>query len=275
MSTALAEAGAAEPSMAPAIALDVRRVAKKFGGLVAISDLTFQVPEGSVVSLIGPNGAGKTTAFNIITGFLRPTEGSVLCRGADLIRLSPPRIAALGIVRTFQRTSIFEACTVFDNVLTGLHLQGSTGVLGALLRPPSVRREEERLRAEAAKILLATGLDRRSGDLAGNLAYGEQRLLGVSIALAAAPRILLMDEPAAGLNPSETAHMMGLVRLIRDQGVTVLLVEHDMKMVMAISDTVVVLNQGRIIANGPPASIQAHPEVIAAYLGQGRKHAPR
>jgi branched-chain amino acid transport system ATP-binding protein len=199
----------------------------------------------------------------------------VLYRGADLTRLTPARVAALGVVRTFQRTSIFGACTVFNNVLTGLHLQGSAGTLGALLRPASVRREEQRLREQAAKILVTTGLDKRSGELARNLAYGEQRLLGVSIALAAAPRVLLMDEPAAGLNPSETEHMMRLVRLIRDQGVTVVLVEHDMKMVMAISDTVVVLNQGRIIANGPPASIQAHPEVIAAYLGQGRKHAPR
>jgi branched-chain amino acid transport system ATP-binding protein len=275
MSAALMEMHSGGPPTAPAIALDVHKVAKKFGGLVAISDLTFQVPEGSVVSLIGPNGAGKTTAFNIITGFLRPTEGRVLRHGADLTRLTPARIAALGVVRTFQRTSIFGACTVFDNVLTGLHLQGSTGALGALLRPASVRREEQRLREEAAKILVTTGLDRRGGELASNLAYGEQRLLGVSIALAAAPQVLLMDEPAAGLNPSETEHMMRLVRLIRDQGVTVLLVEHDMKMVMAISDTVVVLNQGRIIANGPPSAIQAHPEVIAAYLGQGRKHAPR
>lgn len=275
MSAALVETRSTGPSTAPAIALDVQKVAKRFGGLVAISDLTFQAPEGSVVSLIGPNGAGKTTAFNIITGFLRPTEGRVLYRGADLTRLTPARVAALGVVRTFQRTSIFGACTVFDNVLTGLHLQGRTGALGALLRPASVRREEQRLREEASKILVTTGLSKRSGELASNLAYGEQRLLGVSIALAAAPRVLLMDEPAAGLNPSETEHMMRLVRLIRDQGVTVLLVEHDMKMVMAISDTVVVLNQGRIIANGPPAAIKAHPEVIAAYLGQGRKHAPR
>jgi branched-chain amino acid transport system ATP-binding protein len=275
MSAALSEVRATEPATATAIALDVQNVAKSFGGLVAITDLTFQVPEGSVVSLIGPNGAGKTTAFNIITGFLRPTDGRVLYRGADLSRLSPSRVAALGVVRTFQRTSIFGACTVFDNVLTGLHLQGSTSTIGALLRPASVRREEEHLREEAAKILVATGLSPRGDELACNLAYGEQRLLGVAIALAAAPRILLMDEPAAGLNPSETANMMRLVRKIRDQGVTVLLVEHDMKMVMAISDTVVVLNQGRVIANGPPASIQAHPEVIAAYLGQGRKHAPR
>jgi branched-chain amino acid transport system ATP-binding protein len=275
MSATLGEVRA-EPSRTTAIALDVQNIAKSFGGLVAISDMTFQVPEGSVVSLIGPNGAGKTTAFNIITGFLRPTEGRVLYRrSTDLTRLSPSRVAALGVVRTFQRTSIFGACTVFENVMTGLHLQGRTGAIGALLRLPAVQREEQRLREEAAKILVKTGLDRRSGEFASNLPYGEQRLLGVAIALAAAPSILLMDEPAAGLNPSETANMMQLVRRIRDQGVTVLLVEHDMKMVMAISDSVVVLNQGRIIADGPPASIQAHPEVIAAYLGQGRKHAPR
>lgn len=257
------------------IAIDVRHIAKRFGGLLAIADMSFQVPAGSVVSLIGPNGAGKTTAFNIITGFLRPTEGKVLSQGADLTRLGPTRIAALGIVRTFQRTSIFGACTVFDNVLTGLHLQGRTGVLGALLRLAPTRREEERLRADATDILDIVGLRRRAEDLACNLAYGEQRLLGVGIALAAAPRVLLMDEPAAGLNPAETASMMLLVRRIRDRDITVLLVEHDMRMVMSVSDVVVVLDHGRIIAEGPPAAIQAHPDVIAAYLGQGRKHAAR
>ena len=258
------------------IAIDVRHVAKRFGGLLAIADMSFQVPVGSVMKfLIGPNGAGKTTAFNIITGFLRPSEGKVLYHGADLTRLGPTRIAALGIVRTFQRTSIFGACTVFDNVLTGLHLQGRAGVLGALLRLRPTQREEERLRADAAEILSAVGLDRRADELASNLAYGEQRLLGVAIALAAAPRVLLMDEPAAGLNPVETAAMMRLVKRIRERDITVLLVEHDMRMVMSISDVVVVLDHGRIIAEGPPAAIQAHPDVIAAYLGQGRRHATR
>ena len=256
-----------------ALALDVRGVGKHFGGLRAIADLTFEVPEGRIVSLIGPNGAGKTTAFNIITGFLRPSTGRVLYRGIDLTRLPPAQIAELGVVRTFQRTSVFGACSVAENVLTGLHLQGHSGAFGTLLGLRRVRHEEERMRSNVHDLLSFVGLERRAQELAANLAYGEQRLLGIAIALAAGPRLLLMDEPAAGLNPSETGAMMRLVEQIRTRGVTVLLVEHDMRMVMAISDTVVVLNHGRIIAEGPPGTIQADPEVIQAYLGQGRKHA--
>lgn len=255
------------------VLLDVRDVAVHFSGLVAIARMNFQVPEGRIVSLIGPNGAGKTTAFNVITGFLKPTGGSVLFQGADLTRLPPDRIAGLGVVRTFQRTSVFAACTVFENVLTGLHRQGRTETWAALLRLPRVRRETRRLHAKVAEILEFVGLSHRADVVASGLSYGEQRLLGIAIALAADPRLLLLDEPAAGLNPSETETFMEIVRRIRDRGVTVLLVEHDMRMVMTISDLIVVLNHGRIIAEGPPEAIRKDPDVIRAYLGQGVKHA--
>ena len=252
------------------LALEVRDLAVHIGGLVALGGVSFQVPFGAIVSLIGPNGAGKTTAFNVITGFMRPTDGQVFFRGRDLARLTPERIAALGMVRTFQRTSLFTACTVFENVLTALHLRGRTGLVGALLRLPFIQREEAALRGEALEILDFVGLAARAQEIAGNLAYGEQRLLGLAIALAAKPTLLLLDEPAAGLNPSETESFKQLIRRVRERGTTVLLVEHDMQMVMSISDEVLVLNQGRLIAAGSPGEVQRDAEVIRAYLGSKR-----
>ncbi|WP_431267143.1 ABC transporter ATP-binding protein [Dankookia sp. P2] len=253
--------------------LTVENLAVHIGGLVAIADASFAVPEGQVISLIGPNGAGKTTAFNVITGYMRPTAGRIRFDGQDITGLAPDRIAQRGLVRSFQRTSVFAGCTVLENALMALHRRGEAGLLDTLLRTPRQRREEARLREEARAMLEVTGLAARADTPAEVLAYGEQRRLGIALAAIAAPRLLLLDEPAAGLNPSETADCMALILRLRDRGMTVLLVEHDMPMVMRISDRIVVLNQGRIIASGAPAEIRANPEVIRAYLGSGAAHA--
>ena len=254
-------------------ALSIEHVTVHFGGLVAISDVSFTVDEGELVSLIGPNGAGKTTAFNVVTGFLRPTRGEVRYRGMSLNRLKSHQVANLGLVRTFQKTSVFGANTVFDNVLIGLHRHGTSSVWETLLAAPRLRHEEQRLREEAWEILRFVGLDRRAAEFGGALPYGEQRLLEVAVALAARPTLLLLDEPVSGMNASETASFIKLLARIRQRDVTVLLVEHDMHLVMNVSDRVVVLNYGKIIAEGPPAAIQRNPEVIRAYLGQGVKRA--
>lgn len=255
---------------APPPILSVEHVGVRFGGLVAIADLHFDVFPGEIVSLIGPNGAGKTTAFNVMTGFQRPSQGLVRLNGVSLDGLKPHRITALGLARTFQRTSVFPNDSVFDNVLIGLHRQGRSGLLDALLRPPAERREEAALRAKVDALLDLVGLSARADEKAGALAYGEQRLVGVALALAADPTVLLLDEPVSGMNPSETHAFVRLIRTVRDRGVTVLLVEHDMPMVMEVSDRIVVLNHGRLIASGTPAAIRADPAVIEAYLGQSR-----
>jgi branched-chain amino acid transport system ATP-binding protein len=249
--------------------LAVEHVAVHFGGLVAIADMTFDVYEGEVLGLIGPNGAGKTTAFNVITGFLRPTRGEVRFKGVSLNGLKPHEVTSLGLVRTFQRTSVFQNNTVFENVLIGLHRLGRATVLATLLALPHERQSERQLRDEAWSILRLVGLERRAFELAGALPYGDQRLVGVALALAAKPSMLLLDEPVSGMNASETASFMRLLGTIKEQGITILLVEHDMPMVMGVSDRIVVLNYGRIIAEGPPAAIQKNPDVIAAYLGHG------
>ena len=255
------------------IAMKVEQVAMRFGGLVALSDLNFAVCEGEIVSLIGPNGAGKTTAFNVITGFLGPTHGTVSFRGTMLNGLKPHQIAELGLIRTFQRTSVFPNDTVYDNIMIGLHRQGRVGLLEAVLRLPRERISEFRLRQRADELVEWIGLQRRAHDPAGSLSYGEQRLVGVALALAAAPSMLLLDEPVSGMNASETQNFVELIRKIRDSGVTIVLVEHDMPMVMSVSDRIIVLNYGRIIAEGPPEVIRKDPAVIEAYLGQGAMHA--
>jgi branched-chain amino acid transport system ATP-binding protein len=255
------------------VVLSIERLVVRFGGLVAVSDLNFTVCDREIVGLIGPNGAGKTTAFNVFTGYLKATEGEVRYRGTLLSGRKPHEIAALGLVRTFQRTSIFPGNSVLDNVLIGLHRRGRSTLWDTLLATPREKAAERELGDAAHDILGVVGLERRAAEIAGALSYGEQRLLGIALALAAKPSMLLLDEPVSGMNPSETAKVMTLVESIRASGVTILLVEHDMPMVMQVSDRIVVLNYGRIIAEGPPAAIQRNPDVIRAYLGEGKKRA--
>ena len=255
--------------------LEVRDLSVGFGGLLALDRVSFEVREGEVLSLIGPNGAGKTTAFNAVSGYLGPAGGQILFRGQSLGGLKPSRIAALGLVRTFQKTSLFGNRSALENVLIGLHLKARQTPLAIMLGLPYVAREEKTLVDEALQILKFVNLQDRRNEPANSLPYGEQRLLEVAIALAARPKLLLLDEPVSGMNPSETASFMAKLGEIRALGLTVLLVEHDMKMVMGVSDRVVCLSQGRIIASGSPTEIQRDPEVIKAYLGEkyARAHA--
>jgi branched-chain amino acid transport system ATP-binding protein len=253
-----------------AVALKVDGLSIRFGGLSAVEAMSFEVREGEVLSLIGPNGAGKTSAFNAITGYIAAAAGSVSYRGSRLDGLKPNEIAELGVIRTFQKTSVFAGLSVLENVLIGLHLRSQQRPLAILMGAGSVGREESALAAEALDTLAFIGLAARAQQLAASLPYGELRLLEVAIALASRPKLLLLDEPVCGLNPAETQSFMKLIGRIRAGGVTILLVEHDMRMVMGVSDRIVCLNQGRIIAEGPPAAIRSNPEVVRAYLGAQR-----
>jgi branched-chain amino acid transport system ATP-binding protein len=247
--------------------LAVEDLAVEFGGVAALAGVSFEVRPGTITSLIGPNGAGKTTAFNAITGYLRPQRGRVTFGGEPLGGRRPCDVARRGVVRTFQKTSVFPALSVRDNVMIGLHLRGRAGLFGILAGRRAVAAEEARLAGEAEALIAFVGLAHRRDEAASALSYGEQRLVELAVALAARPRLLLLDEPAAGMTGAERQRLVGLVRRVREQDVTVFLVEHDMRLVMGISDTVIVLNNGRVIAEGPPAAIQSHPDVIRAYLG--------
>ena len=245
--------------------LEVRGLSRRFGGLMAVSDLSFSVEEREIRGLIGPNGAGKTTTFNVISGFYPPSTGSVRFRGEEVSGLRTSALAARGLVRTFQATTLFQEMSVLDNVRVGCHLQARTGPLRALFGAD--RRREEAARARADEILDFFGLGARRDDLAMSLPHGLQRTLGVAVAFAAGPRLLLLDEPFTGMNPEETRQMMEVVRRVRARGITILLVEHDMQAVMGLCDRITVLHFGRRLAEGSPAEVRRHPGVLDAYLG--------
>ena len=248
--------------------LSVQAVSKRFGGLDALKDVTFAVYRDQIKALIGPNGAGKTTLFNIISGSYRPSEGRVVFADVDVAGQAPHRICRLGIGRTFQHSLVFDDMSVVENVAVGRYSRTRAGVLAAVLTLPRHRREEAETFRAAHEALRRVGLDHVADEPAENLPMGERHLLEIARALASEPHLLLLDEPAAGLNDDETRRLADTVRKIRDEGVTVLLVEHDMTFVMDISDEVVVLDYGRKIAEGPPLMIQNNEEVIKAYLGE-------
>ena len=248
--------------------LKLENISKHFGGLTAINKLSFEINSGEILGLIGPNGAGKTTVFNIISGVLAPTKGEVYFKGEEITKLKANLKTRRGICRTFQLTTLFTSYSVFDNVLIGCHLSAKTGFWGNLLNTSGVRKNEEKAREKVREILKFLGIEEMKNELAENLPHGHQRILGIAIALAADPELLLLDEPMTGMDNKETNDMIELIKRIRSTGTTVLLVEHDMKAVMTLSDRIIVLNYGVKIVEGLPSEVKSNNDVIEAYLGR-------
>lgn len=248
--------------------LEVTKLGISFGGLRAVDELSMKIEKGGLVGLIGPNGAGKTTAFNMLTGVYRPTDGGIRLGGQNLVGKKPHEICKMGVARTFQNIRLFPKLTVLDNVKVGLHNQVTYNLVESMLHLGSYRKKEQEMDRRALEILKVFDLDREAGNLAANLPYGKQRKLEIARALATDPKLLLLDEPAAGMNPNETGELMDTIRLVREKyGVTILLIEHDMKLVQGICEYLYVLNFGKLLAEGTPKEVLNDPAVIKAYLG--------